>query len=462
MKTLAAFAIVVALAAPLSGAATPRTQTGACRVPCMHDWRREMARLGEPWLDRVGSHIAQQCADSSRVDFSGVTSNPRAGWDGLIADAQQQLQNNATIPKAVAWWRTIIRLAQDEKAHLARGLADCARRNVAKPKADPDRADSAGSASLDSLLSSRGTRGVDYDLDPIYRSWVPAYLKRMVDYHYASHEMHLDASGPVWIQRGGRRIAVGGSDARLQLRPGDIISTGGGGSVRISSPGQSPDTKLGENSAVSLGQDVACLSFTKYPNQQFGLHLIAGTLYWLTTGARLQANCAVLTTKDFSVSVRGTKFTITSKPGAATNEISVDVTEGEVEIEDRDGRMATVSEGESERLTYGLGKMLWMVDNQCRRSVDFRLFDRTNNLQWPADPSKVWFIDSGGLLAQLVSCIPGAKICYGAAAPGQEGEWGIGINGNARCPDCCQTCPAANQRVDTSRVLTCQIPGAVK
>jgi hypothetical protein len=464
VKTSAAIAVVVALAAPLAGGAATPAQSASCRVPCLHDWRRESAGWNEPAVQRMAANIAAQCADSARIDFSRVDSNPGAGWDGLIAEIQRGLPAFRLDPVMARWSRAMLQMAQDEKAHLARGLADCARNGElpAKPNTAPELEGRTRVFSLDGMLVNNGIRAFSYDLDPIYRSWVPAYIKRMLDAHYASHAMYVECSGPVWIQRGNSRVPMNGKYTNLQLRPGDIIQTGKGGSVRVSSPYSSRDIKLGENSAAGLGQDVACLSTTEYPTQRVGFHLITGTLYWLATGSRLQVNCPVLTTKDFAVSVMGTQFSIRTRPGIRGDDISIDVTDGSVEIEDRQGRITTLEDGEFADLTYGLGKMMWAVDNQCKRSVDFRLFDRTNRLRWPADPSKVWIIDSGGLLAQQVSCIPGAKICYGAAAPGQKGEWGVGINGDASCADCCQTCPAADQRLNTSRVLTCQIPGAVK
>jgi hypothetical protein len=98
----------------------------------------------------------------------------------------------------------------------------------------------------------------------------------------------------------------------------------------------------------------------------------------------------------------------------------------------------------------------WTLNDQCNDGlgVQARFFDSTHGGQWP-DPPLVWRTNvEGGFVDELLACIPGAMICYGAEpAPADGTYWGSGLDGNQACDACCVTCngldpPPINLRCD--------------
>ena len=99
--------------------------------------------------------------------------------------------------------------------------------------------------------------------------------------------------------------------------------------------------------------------------------------------------------------------------------------------------------------------MRWTLINACNngRGLQARFFDKTNNLVWPPDSSKVYVTGAGGTIDVSLAATAGAKICYGAQPdPPNNSHWGIGINGDQGCTDCCYT--GANTTVQLN--LSCQ------
>lgn len=89
----------------------------------------------------------------------------------------------------------------------------------------------------------------------------------------------------------------------------------------------------------------------------------------------------------------------------------------------------------------GNSGMRWWFDDWCSdgQGAEIRLFDKTNNLVWP-NSSEVYVVPVAGRVNVNIACSPGAKICYGAQAPGRSGRWGIGIDGTDGCDGCCYSC----------------------
>ena len=99
--------------------------------------------------------------------------------------------------------------------------------------------------------------------------------------------------------------------------------------------------------------------------------------------------------------------------------------------------------------------MRWTLTDACNdgRGLQARFFDKTNNLVWPPDSTKVYVTGSGGSIDVQLSANNGAKICYGAQPDPTNGRyWGLGISGTNGCPDCCYTATNTPIRVN----LTCQ------
>jgi hypothetical protein len=90
--------------------------------------------------------------------------------------------------------------------------------------------------------------------------------------------------------------------------------------------------------------------------------------------------------------------------------------------------------------------LTWTLADRCADGlgVQARFFDLDNDLVWP-DASHVYVIDSGGSATYRLTCVPGAKICYGATTDPDNGRyWGVGISREYACSNCCYTCEAQN------------------
>ncbi len=86
--------------------------------------------------------------------------------------------------------------------------------------------------------------------------------------------------------------------------------------------------------------------------------------------------------------------------------------------------------------------MGWFFEDDCDdgHGVDYRLFDLDNGDVWPSEDT-VYTIERGGSSDVTIGCVRGHMICYGARDDGPEDLfWGIDIDGNEDCNDCCFTC----------------------
>ena len=86
--------------------------------------------------------------------------------------------------------------------------------------------------------------------------------------------------------------------------------------------------------------------------------------------------------------------------------------------------------------------LVWPVSDGCEDgySIQLRFFDRMNDLVWPGG-NRVYLLE--GSNTYRLSCRPGAKVCYGARPHNSfaTNYWGVGIDGDKGCDDCCYTCP---------------------
>ncbi len=89
----------------------------------------------------------------------------------------------------------------------------------------------------------------------------------------------------------------------------------------------------------------------------------------------------------------------------------------------------------------------WTLNDQCvdGLGVQARFFDMTNGGLWP-DASNAWATNvEGGYVDEVLACIPGAKVCYGAEpAPSNGRYWGLSLDGTQSCDACCAICGQGN------------------
>ena len=88
--------------------------------------------------------------------------------------------------------------------------------------------------------------------------------------------------------------------------------------------------------------------------------------------------------------------------------------------------------------------MHWRLNDACvdGLGVQARFFDTTNGSVWPGGTNQAWITNvEGGYVDEVLACVPGAKVCYGATPYPPEGHyWGSGIDGDQSCTDCCAIC----------------------
>lgn len=86
------------------------------------------------------------------------------------------------------------------------------------------------------------------------------------------------------------------------------------------------------------------------------------------------------------------------------------------------------------------------VEDSCndRYPIDYRFFAYPQGSSTPDEiwPSSSQLYYTGGLgqeYTHRLTCTPGQNICYGAKTGNRY--WGVGIDGDERCSDCCIACP---------------------
>jgi hypothetical protein len=106
----------------------------------------------------------------------------------------------------------------------------------------------------------------------------------------------------------------------------------------------------------------------------------------------------------------------------------------------------------SSTVTFDIGE-----DTDCTVALDLRFFDKTANLQWPAN-GEVYTLNLPGQQEQFpLSCTTGHQVCYGASYYSNTDSpvyWGVGIDGTQGCPNCCYAC--GDQTVNAP-MLSCTV-----
>jgi hypothetical protein len=91
-------------------------------------------------------------------------------------------------------------------------------------------------------------------------------------------------------------------------------------------------------------------------------------------------------------------------------------------------------------------------DPSCNnQTIYFKFFDETLNLVWPAPPNVYYFPDSNQVYSDALACTTGDQICYGGSfseTSEAPDYWGVGINNDEQCENCCYTCQTATTQVN--------------
>ena len=102
--------------------------------------------------------------------------------------------------------------------------------------------------------------------------------------------------------------------------------------------------------------------------------------------------------------------------------------------------------------------MEWTITDVCNdgKEIQYRFFHRDNSRTlktWPST-SRVYVARQFDTpYTHTLQLDSGDRICYGAAMPGSNYYWGIGLDGDQGCDDCCYT--ARPGLVTAGKRLTC-------
>ena len=99
------------------------------------------------------------------------------------------------------------------------------------------------------------------------------------------------------------------------------------------------------------------------------------------------------------------------------------------------------------------GSIRFDITDTCndRRRVDFKFFEvsggRLTGHAWPGGGRIYYSPGFNETTTSRLACTVGTNVCYGAEIDERNWYWGIGLEGNRGCTDCCYTCTATPQTV---------------
>lgn len=250
--------------------------------------------------------------------------------------------------------------------------------------------------SLDRFFDKSATGPVRVTVTPVFKSWVPPYLKDALKELSFSAKI-VSFRGDVSIRRGDKEIRLRDiSDFALLLRPGDIFITGPDGQIEFeASDGSRWSTK--ENSSFAVGAPNCLLGGDTIPASRadrldlFLPHLIRGTLVWLATGQIPKPTCKnVIRVSRAGVSKRGTEFTATYEPGSGVDVLTLVVESGSVDVIDMVGETTTVNTGATGTFRYPLAPPLRADDAVARAMLSGETTADGGRAFVPAGATGVW------------------------------------------------------------------------
>ena len=74
---------------------------------------------------------------------------------------------------------------------------------------------------------------------------------------------------------------------------------------------------------------------------------------------------------------------------------------------------------------------------------------------------RVYTLAPGGGFASTLACTPGYKVCYGAENTRTGGYWGVGLEADQSCENCCEFCPSSGNATLDFGPLRCTGGGPV-
>lgn len=88
--------------------------------------------------------------------------------------------------------------------------------------------------------------------------------------------------------------------------------------------------------------------------------------------------------------------------------------------------------------------LTWSFRNNHQNRVQLEFYSQDRNSAWPGD-GQAYVLDDYAVHTFRLNCVAGEKICYGAWIDGDSNTyWGVGIDDQYGCSDCCVTCDNAD------------------
>jgi hypothetical protein len=89
----------------------------------------------------------------------------------------------------------------------------------------------------------------------------------------------------------------------------------------------------------------------------------------------------------------------------------------------------------------GTSYLTWtVISSVFTQSINYRFFDESRGLVWPAPPL-AYVLSAGGSATATLTCYTGDNICFGGnGASVPTTYWGVGVNNDELCASCCRTC----------------------
>jgi Putative Ig domain len=199
--------------------------------------------------------------------------------------------------------------------------------------------------------------------------------------------------------------------------------------------------------STALSASSTALSFTTSTNQTFTVSGGAGTV----TESDDCVSLGVASVTPPSSGVLGT-WTVSPLSNGACS----------ISFADGSGTSVSVSVSVDFQSTGNSSMTIQMEESSdCNNvAIYFKFFDETDNLVWPAPPNAYFFPYSNEAYSTTISCQTGAQICYGGSFytnTEQPDYWGVGINNDESCANCCYTCENTTTPVN---ILNCSARAA--
>jgi hypothetical protein len=82
----------------------------------------------------------------------------------------------------------------------------------------------------------------------------------------------------------------------------------------------------------------------------------------------------------------------------------------------------------------------WSLVDDCDDGEDiaFRIWAQDRDWVWPSIDAEFHTAGEGETSRESIECLDGELICFGGEAG--DRQWGIGLDGQGSCEDCCQPC----------------------